>query len=233
MKNSTYYILPLALALIVCSANTIQAQAPVLLYQGHASMRITTPEGKVIYIDPYQRVQIGYEKAADLILVTDTRHFDHNHLPSIRNRNKDCVIITPKEAIENGRYRIFDLGYVTIEPVEASYNALHDTANCVGYILTFSNNASLYVTGDTSQTPQMTSLAARNLDYAFFCCDGIYTMTIEQAITAAKTVRAKRSLPYHMSINSLFDRTVAEQFTVDGRIIIAPGEELLLELING
>jgi L-ascorbate metabolism protein UlaG (beta-lactamase superfamily) len=186
----------------------------------------------VIYIDPYQRVQIGYEAAADIILITDTRHFDHNHLPSVKNRNQDCLIITPQEAIENGRYKIFDLGYVTIEPVEAGYNALHDTANCVGYILTFSNNADLYVTGDTAQTPQMASLAGRNLDYAFFCCDGIYTMTMEEAITAAKTVRAKRSIPYHMAINSLFDRTIAEQFAVDGRIIIAPGEELLLESVN-
>jgi L-ascorbate metabolism protein UlaG (beta-lactamase superfamily) len=232
MKYGTYFFLPFALVLTVCNATAIQAQTPVLLYQGHASMRITTPEGKVIYIDPYQRVQIGYEAAADIILITDTRHFDHNHLPSIKNRNQDCIIITPQEAIENGRHKIFDLGYVTIESVEAGYNALHDTANCVGYILTFSNNAALYVTGDTARTPQMASLAGRNLDYAFFCCDGIYTMTMEEAVTAAKTVRAKRSLPYHMSINSLFDRTIAEQFTVDSRIIIAPGEELLLELIN-
>ena len=232
MKNGKYCTLSLVLALSVCGTSTVQAQAPVLLYQGHASMRITTPEGKVIYIDPYQRVQIGYEAAADIILITDTRHFDHNHLPSIRNRNRDCVIITPKEAIENGRYRIFDLGYIKIEAVEAGYNALHDTANCVGYILTFSNNASLYVSGDTSQTPQMTAFAARNLDYAFFCCDGIYTMTIEQAIAAAQTVRAKRSIPYHTSPNTLFDRAVAEQFTVDGRIIIAPGEELLLGVLN-
>jgi L-ascorbate metabolism protein UlaG (beta-lactamase superfamily) len=232
MKNGAYCFLPLVLVLTVCSATAIQAQAPTLLYQGHASMRITTPEGKVIYIDPYQRVQIGYEAAADVILITDTRHFDHNHLPSVKNRNRDCVIITPQEAIENGGYRIFDLEYVTIETVEAGYNALHDTANCVGYILTFSNNAALYVSGDTSQTPQMTSLAGRNLDYAFFCCDGIYTMTMEEAISAARTVRAKRSLPYHTSVNSLFDRTIAEQFAVDGRIITAPGEELLLELIN-
>ena len=28
-------------------------EAPVLLYMGQASMRVVTPEGKVIYIDPY------------------------------------------------------------------------------------------------------------------------------------------------------------------------------------
>jgi hypothetical protein len=121
MKYGTYYILPLVLALSVCGTNAVQAQVPVLLYHSHASMRITTPEGKVIYIDPYQRVQIGYEAVANIILVTDTRHFDHNHLPSVKNRNRDCVIITPKEAIENNRHKMFDLGYVTIEPVEAGY----------------------------------------------------------------------------------------------------------------
>jgi hypothetical protein len=57
-------------------------------------------------------------------------------------------------------------------------------------------------------------------------------LPMEEAISAAKTVRAKRSLPYHMVIDSLFDRAIAEQFTVDDRIIIAPDEELLLELIN-
>ena len=38
-----------------------------LLYMGHASIRITTPEGKTIYIDPYAGQ--GYEPAADLMRV--------------------------------------------------------------------------------------------------------------------------------------------------------------------
>jgi len=37
-----------------------------LLYQGHASLRLTTAEGKVIYIDPYAGT--GYDLPADLIL---------------------------------------------------------------------------------------------------------------------------------------------------------------------
>ncbi len=45
-----------------------------LLYMGHASIRITTPEDKVIYIDPFAGE--GYEPAADLILVTHD-HYDH------------------------------------------------------------------------------------------------------------------------------------------------------------
>ena len=36
-----------------------------LLYQGHASFRLVSPEGIVIYIDPYAGE--GYEKEADAV----------------------------------------------------------------------------------------------------------------------------------------------------------------------
>ncbi|MBR4667318.1 MAG: MBL fold metallo-hydrolase, partial [Butyrivibrio sp.] len=49
-------------------------EAAKLLYQGHASVRITTPEGKTIYVDPYAGE--GYDVPADLILETHG-HFDH------------------------------------------------------------------------------------------------------------------------------------------------------------
>ena len=54
---------------------TTIADVPTLLYMGQASIRITTEEGRVIYIDPY--AGNGYDLAADLILVT-REHFDHN-----------------------------------------------------------------------------------------------------------------------------------------------------------
>ncbi len=39
-----------------------------LLYQGHGSARLTTDEGKIVYIDPYAGG--GYDLSADLILAT-------------------------------------------------------------------------------------------------------------------------------------------------------------------
>lgn len=200
-----------------------EAAAPVLYYQGHASVRITTPEGKVIFIDPYERVTQGYEKAADVILVTDMRHMDHNHLESVANRQADCQIYSPENMITEDGHRRVELGYVTIEAVEAGYNRLHDPQHCVGYILEFPNGVSVYFTGDTAITPQMETLAKRNLDYAFFCCDGVYTMTMEQAMEAAGRVQARHSVPYHMSIDKLFDREIAEQFDVEGRLLLAAG----------
>ena len=108
---------------------------------------------------------------ADLILVTH-QHFDHNQVDLIENRKPDCKVITQVEALKDGKHQIFDLGYTTVEAVEAGYNSYHDIKECVGYIITLSDGKSIYVTGDTAQTPQMPLLAERNLDYAFFCCDG-------------------------------------------------------------
>ena len=48
-----------------------------LLYQGHGSFRICTAAGAVIYVDPF--AGDGYDRAADLVLVTH-EHYDHNQV---------------------------------------------------------------------------------------------------------------------------------------------------------
>ena len=199
-----------------------------LLYQGQASIRVITDEGKVIYIDPY--VGEGYDLPADLILVTHS-HYDHNGVDRIENRNPDCQIITWKEAIQNGEHQMFDLGYITVEAVEAGYNRWHDVSECVGYVLTFSNGHSIYVTGDTSTTEQMADMAEMEIDYAFFCCDGVFNMGLEEAAEAAKLVEAKHNIPYHVTARNdvFFDRTLAEQFDVENRLILEIGDTLLIE----
>lgn len=172
--------------------NTTDAVKAKLLYMGQASIRITTIEGKVIYIDPY--VGDGYEPAADLILVTHS-HYDHNGVDKVANRNPDCRIITWKEALENGEHQTFDVGYATVEAVEAGYNRWHDVRECVGYIVTLSDGVSVYVTGDTSKTGKMPLLAEKNIDYAFYCCDGIFNMDLDEAAECAELVGARHDVP--------------------------------------
>ena len=204
-------------------------KAPVLLYMGQASMRIVTPENKVIYIDPY--AGDAYELPADLILVTHD-HFDHCAVDRVENRSDDCVIITQEEALENGKHQVYELDYVTVEAVEAGYNRWHDVRDCVGYVLTFSNGVSLYVTGDTSTTKQMAEMSEMNIDYAFFCCDGVYNMGLEEAAHCAELVGAKYNIPYHNSTSNrgeMFDRELAEHFEASNRLIVYPGEELELK----
>ena len=197
-----------------------------LLYQGHGSLRIETAEGKVIYIDPYAGE--GYDLPADLILVTHG-HSDHTAVDLIKRRANDCRIIQYTDALVNGEYRTYDLGYATVEAVQAGNNKNHDINVCVGWLVTLSDGIAIYATGDTSTTDQMATLAERNIDYAFFVCDGKYNMDIDEASACASLVNARHSIPYHMAPGKLFDRERAERFEGPGRLIVAAGEEIVLE----
>lgn len=233
MKRLSFVILSLLLTMVCVCAGAESALAPTetpgaatLLYQGHASLRITTAEEKTIYVDPY--AGDGYDVPADLILITHM-HQDHDKVSLIRHKNDDCQTITNKEALADGAYQTFDLGYVKVEAVQAGNNPNHDIKVCVGYILTFSDGKTVYISGDTSQTDQMAELAARKLDYAFFCCDGKYNMDAKEAAACAKLVGAKHSIPYHTQVGKLFNEKVAEKFDVDTRLIVKPGETITLE----
>lgn len=217
------------------SDNTISEgsaeSAPALLYMGQASIRIITPENKVIYIDPYAGNEADYEPSADLILVTHS-HYDHSDVEKVENRSENCRVITYREAIDGSEHITFELDYVTVQPVEAGYNSLHKTSNCVGYVLTFTNGKSVYVTGDTSKTNQMSEMAAMNIDYAFYCSDGVYNMGLEEAAECAELVGAKHNIPYHNSTSNtgaMFDEALAEQFDAPNLFIVVPGEEIAVE----
>lgn len=212
--------------MLLCPMGMAEQKEARLLYQGHGSLRIVTSEGKVIYIDPYAGE--GYDLPADLILVSHGHH-DHTAVDLIRNRNDDCRIITYMDALVDGAYKTFDLGYATIEAVQAGNNPNHDINVCVGWLVTLSDGITIYATGDTSTTEQMAELAERDIDYAFFCCDGKYNMDIEEASACAALVNAHHCIPYHMAPGQLFDADRAAQFNGPGKLIVAAGEEIVLE----
>ena len=136
-----------------------------LLYQGHGSARIITAEGKVIYIDPF--MGDGYDIPADLVLMTHG-HYDHTQENLITAKNEGCTVIKWSDALKDGEYKNYDLGFVNIETVEAGYNKNHDVSECVGYILTFSDGIKIYFSGDTSTTPSMSGFAEKKLDAPVF-----------------------------------------------------------------
>ena len=193
-----------------------------LLYQGHGSLRLTSNNGTVVYIDPY--IGDGYDKPADLILVTH-QHHDHNQI-DLPAHADGCEIIQNMDALQGGEYRKFTVKDINIEATEA-YNKNHRKEECVGYLVSV-DGLLIYFAGDTAQTKQMETLADRQVDYAFLPIDGIFTMNIKAAVDCAKLIRAKHTIPIHMKPGKLFDLKKAEKFVTDGAMVVEPGEEIEL-----
>lgn len=211
------------------SAETTAVE-PSIMYLGQASVRIVTPEGKVIYVDPYAGEDAWYGPSADLVLVTHA-HFDHNGLDRVGNRTAGCRVITQAEAVADGEHPTFDLGYATVVPVQAGFNAYHDVSECVGYVVELSDGTSVYLSGDTSTTDDMRdgTLAAMEIDYAFWCADGVYNMDAREAAEAARMVGAAHDIPYHNSTSNsgeMFDREAAVAFDAPNAMVLAPGEAI-------
>lgn len=190
-----------------------------LLYQGHGSMRLTSDSGTVVYIDPY--VGDGYDKPADLILVTH-QHHDHNQI-DLPVHADGCEIIQNMDALQNGEYRKFTVKDINIEATQA-YNMNHRKEECVGYLVSV-DGLLIYFSGDTAKTEQMETLADRQIDYAFLPIDGIFTMNAKAAVECAKLIKAKHTVPIHMKPGKLFDIHKAEKFVTEGAMIMKPGEE--------
>lgn len=194
-----------------------------LLYQGHASIRIVSADGVVVYVDPDSGE--GYDVPADIVLITHS-HGDHNNPGKIKDKQPDYTMITWVEALESGKHNSFSIKGIEIESVEA-YNGNHSIDYSVGYIITV-DGVKIYAAGDTDKTNQMETLAAKEIDYAFFPCDGRYNMNTALAAECAELVGAKHNIPYHTMLGFDFAESIAEKFDAPNKLILHPGEEISL-----
>jgi L-ascorbate metabolism protein UlaG (beta-lactamase superfamily) len=193
-----------------------------LYYQGHSSYRLTTDAGKVVYVDPY--AGDGYDQPADIILVTHEHH-DHNQVDKCTQK-PGCRVITHKDALKSGEYQVFAIDGVLIEAVMAG-NLMRNPKKCVGYIITV-DGVKLYASGDTSKTTQMLEFAARSLDYAILCADGKFNMGLKEAAECARLIGAKHNIPVHIMPGALFDRARAEKWDAPNKLIVEPGQDVVL-----
>ena len=177
----------------------------------HASIRIQY-DGKEIQIDPVTKlgnktIDYAVMPKADYLLVTH-EHGDHFNQEAIKTlssaktrliMNQRCAdMYGSGEVMKNGdKLQIAD--DFTIEAVPA-YNTsegrtqFHPKGRDNGYILTI-DGLRIYIAGDTEDIPEMSAI--KDIDIAFLPCNQPYTMTTEQLVRAARTIKPKVVFPYH------------------------------------
>ena len=203
-----------------------------MLYQGHGSYRFISDDGTVIYVDPFAGE--GYDVPADVILVTH-EHFDHTQVDKMPHAD-GCEIFRAADVHPSpDEYLSIETHGIRATAVQA-YNKNHPIDECVGFVIEI-DGLSFYASGDTSMTEDMKSgkLAALGLDYAVFCADGFYNMDVDEASECARLVDAEHNIPIHIvpmddpdDPAQLFDVQRAEQFQARGRIILEPGDALMM-----
>lgn len=202
---------------------------------------MTANDERVIYVDPYAGGEViklhrmfhpctdtftggGYDKPADVILVTH-QHGDHNKV-ELCTQNPDCKVISNIEALAGGKHNSFDINGIFIQAVEAK-NFMHSPTKCVGYIITL-DGVKIYASGDTSKTKQMETFADLKLDYAVFPGDGIFNMGLAEATACARLIGAKHNIIVHLTPGALFSRKKADKWDAPNKIIVEPGQEIVL-----
>ena len=180
-----------------------------LTFFKHASLSIAV-NGKYIYIDPVgANADYASLPKADVVLITHSHH-DHLDIQAVEKiLTPDTEILcdrTSAEAFEMNCYTMrpgsvaTPRDYVKIEAT-AAYNTsqghlqFHPKSreDC-GFILTIGGTR-IYIAGDTELTPEMKRF--KDIDIAFLPVNQPYTMTVDQAVEAVKTIRPKIFYPYH------------------------------------
>ena len=177
----------------------------------HASIRMQY-DGREIQIDPVTKlgnrtIDFTAMPKADILFVTHEHgdHFDKNAIKLLSNEktqlimNKRCTdMYEAGRAMANGdKIQLAD--DITVEAVPA-YNIsegrtqFHPKGRDNGYILTV-DGLRIYIAGDTEDIPEMATI--QDIDIAFLPCNQPYTMTTDQLVKAAKTIKPKVLFPYH------------------------------------
>jgi L-ascorbate metabolism protein UlaG (beta-lactamase superfamily) len=179
---------------------------------GHAGFLIKN--SKIIYIDPY-KISSGMEKA-DIILITHS-HYDHCSLEDMNKIVKDgTIVVAPADCQSKITRFNFKINMRVVEPgqeieiggikiiVFPAYNkdkSFHPKEEgWVGYVIK-ENGIMIYHAGDTDILPEMQKLTGYkqkgNEFIALLPIGGRFTMSVEEAVEAAKIIKPSLTIPMH------------------------------------
>lgn len=173
-----------------------------IAFIGHGSLCLDY-DGYIIQVDPVGRyADYGQQPDADLILITHAHgdHLDAQAVSEIEKANTKILLneesqkkLQKGKIMRNGDTETVD--GITIKAVPA-YNPTrpqHPKGRDNGYLLQIGDKR-IYVAGDTEDIPELKEL--KDIDIAFLPINRP-TMTIEQAVNAAKIIKPAVLYPYH------------------------------------
>ena len=174
---------------------------------GHATFKIVSDSGKIIYLDAYQ-IPADLKDKAD-ITISSHGHFDHFDKNSLKNLTKEGTIHLGPQSISkqlariNGKAlnfgEVIEYEDIKIEliPGYTSRKPTHPkNAGGAGTIVELEGKK-IYHAGDSDRIPEMKELASRNITVALLPCGGQYTMDMAMATDCALDIKPEIVIPMH------------------------------------
>jgi len=175
-----------------------------IFWLGHATFKIITESGKVIYTDPYQ-VSRDAEKAD--IIFSSHSHGDHFSRGDIKKLMKDSTLLIGPKSISrnlekfNGKalkfHEVFEIDDIKFElvPSYTIKKPTHPQSNEWAGLIIETEGKRIYHAGDTERIPEMKEL--ENITVAMLPCGGTYTMDFEEACSSALDIKPEILVPMH------------------------------------
>lgn len=189
------------------SFKTLENKDLDIYFIKHSSL-ILAYNGDIIYVDPISEyMDCSKQTKADIILITHEHgdHFDKNAINKLSKNTTQIILnatsakkLKKGEVMKNGD-KIQPVSYLNLEAVPAynttpDHKKYHPEGRDNGYILTI-DGLRIYIAGDTEVIPEMRNLG--KIDIAFLPVNQPYTMTVDQAVEAAKIIQPSVLYPYH------------------------------------
>ena len=197
----------------------------------HATLAIDY-QGYEIHVDAVPNYGTDYSKfpKGDLILVTH-EHGDHFNPETIELISKPNNLLFMNQrcfdqinkgmVLRNGDTRNItkDISLKVVPAYNTTPDHLqfHPKGVGNGYVLNI-DGLKIYIAGDTEDVPEMSNLKDEQIDVAFIPVNQPFTMTVEQAIRAARMIQPKVLIPYHFGqtdIKPIKERLDADKSGID------------------
>lgn len=190
---------------------------------GSLALSIQWPEAGrtcTIWVDPvanYYGNTVDYSgvPAPDVLLITHAHgdHLDKTLASGAIREGAACLgssevadALTGAVALKHGKPQTVAEGVIVTAVPAYNYSPGHQkfhpqSRKDNGYVIDI-EGFKVYVAGDTEDIPEMKELAG-TIDLAFLPVNQPYTMTIPQAVSAAKMIVPKVLMPYHLTDTDL------------------------------